>query len=57
MSLQVVEWAAAWPMVLPYFDGSVPAREEAHSLIFPFRLADFESAVRSLIAKALDILR
>jgi DNA polymerase V len=25
MSLRVVEWAADWPMLLPYFDGSVPA--------------------------------
>ncbi|MGI4826620.1 MAG: LexA family protein [Janthinobacterium lividum] len=25
MSLELVEWAASWPMVLPYFDGSVPA--------------------------------
>ncbi len=25
MSLELVEWAASWPLVLPYFDGSVPA--------------------------------
>jgi DNA polymerase V len=25
MILSVVEWAANWPMVLPYFDGLVPA--------------------------------
>ena len=25
MSLKIVEWAASWPMVLPYFDGKVPA--------------------------------
>ena len=25
MSLQLVDWAADWPLVLPYFDGSVPA--------------------------------
>ena len=25
MSLELVEWAASWPMVLPYFDGRVPA--------------------------------
>ena len=25
MSLQLVDWAADWPMVLPYFDGTVPA--------------------------------
>ncbi len=25
MSLELVEWAANWPMVLPYFDGRVPA--------------------------------
>ena len=25
MSLQIVEWAARWPLVLPYFDGCVPA--------------------------------
>ena len=23
MSLEVVEWAASWPLVLPYFDGKV----------------------------------
>ncbi len=25
MSLELVEWAASWPMVLPYFEGKVPA--------------------------------
>ena len=25
MTLSVVEWAADWPLVLPYFDASVPA--------------------------------
>ena len=25
MSLQLVEWTTKWPLVLPYFDGSVPA--------------------------------
>ena len=25
MSLQLVDWAADWPMVLPYFDGTEPA--------------------------------
>ena len=25
MSLEIVEWAASWPLVLPYFDGCVPA--------------------------------
>ena len=25
MSLELVEWAASWPLVLPYFDGRVPA--------------------------------
>ena len=25
MSLEIVEWAASWPMVLPYFEGTVPA--------------------------------
>lgn len=25
MSLEIVEWAASWPLVLPYFDGRVPA--------------------------------
>jgi DNA polymerase V len=25
MSLKMVEWAASWPLVLPYFDGCVPA--------------------------------
>ena len=25
MSLEIVEWATNWPLVLPYFDGSVPA--------------------------------
>ena len=25
MSLELVEWAASWPMVLPYFDRKVPA--------------------------------
>lgn len=25
MSLQLVDWAADWPLVLPYFDGTVPA--------------------------------
>ena len=25
MSLELVEWAAGWPMVLPYFEGKVPA--------------------------------
>ena len=25
MSLELVEWAASWPMVLPYFNGRVPA--------------------------------
>ena len=25
MSLELVEWAASWPLVLPYFDGKVPA--------------------------------
>src|ERR1700759_105804 len=25
MSLEVVEWSAAWPLMLPYFDGKVPA--------------------------------
>ncbi len=25
MSLQLVEWTTNWPLVLPYFDGSVPA--------------------------------
>ena len=24
-SLEIAEWAASWPMVLPYFDGNVPA--------------------------------
>jgi DNA polymerase V len=25
MSLEVVEWAASWPLILPYFDGKVPS--------------------------------
>ncbi len=25
MSLELVEWAASWPTVLPYFEGKVPA--------------------------------
>ncbi len=25
MSVELLEWAASWPLVLPYFDGSVPA--------------------------------
>ena len=25
MSLEIVEWAASWPIVLPYFEGTVPA--------------------------------
>ena len=25
MSLELVEWSASWPMVLPYFEGKVPA--------------------------------
>ena len=25
MSLELVEWSATWPLVLPYFDGHVPA--------------------------------
>ena len=25
MSLEIVEWAASWPTVLPYFNGKVPA--------------------------------
>ena len=25
MSLEIVEWAASLPMVLPYFEGKVPA--------------------------------
>lgn len=25
MGLELVEWAASWPLVLPYFDGKVPA--------------------------------
>ena len=25
MSLEMVEWAASWSMVLPYFKGTVPA--------------------------------
>ena len=25
MSLELVEWSASWPLMLPYFEGSVPA--------------------------------
>ena len=25
MSLEIVEWAASWPIILPYFEGTVPA--------------------------------
>jgi hypothetical protein len=25
MSLKEVEWACGWPLILPYFEGSVPA--------------------------------
>jgi hypothetical protein len=25
MSLELVEWAVSWPLMLPYFEGSVPA--------------------------------
>jgi DNA polymerase V len=25
MGLEIVEWAASWPIILPYFEGTVPA--------------------------------
>jgi len=44
MSLQLVDWAVDWPLVLPYFDGTVPAgfpsQAEDH-LETPLDLHDF----------------
>ncbi len=33
MSLELVEWAASWPLVLPYFDGNVLAASRARQRI------------------------
>src|ERR1700692_3100201 len=44
MRLELVEWSANWPLVLPYFDGCVPAGFPSPAedyLETPLDLADF----------------
>ena len=44
MSVEVVEWAASWPMVLPYFGGKVPAGFPSPAedyLEMPFDLTEY----------------
>ncbi len=44
MSLELVEWAVSWPLILPYFEGSVPAGFPSPAedyLETPLDLADF----------------
>lgn len=54
MSLQLVEWTTNWPLVLSYFDGSVPAGFPSPAedyLETPLDLHDFlidNKAARSL---------